>query len=223
MWVPQGVAVSEVGDFYVADVYNSRIQIFDPSGKLKKMIGTKGSGPDNLLYPTGVAVTGEGVMYVTDSGNHRVQKISANGQIDSSFAAAQASAGFDFPHGIALGSGGDIWVTDSVKPRVYQLSSTGEVKSQFGERGEGPGQIRSPQGIAVDSGGHVYVSDTANECMSVFDSQGSLLGAWNGQGAQAQHAFKAPSGLSLVQSGSDVRLYVADTGNSAIDVLEVKW
>ena len=114
-------------------------------------------------------------------------------------------------------------MTDSAKSKIFQRSSTGAVKSRFGERGENPGQGKSPQGIAVDSGGRVYVSDTANECMDAFDSRGSLLGVWNGQGAQAPHVFKAPSGLALVESGSDVRLYVPDTGNSAIDFLEVKW
>lgn len=60
-----GLAVA-VGQVYVADFYNDRVQIFTDRGRFLGVVR------DSLSLPTDVAVTADGSLYVVDFGHHRV-------------------------------------------------------------------------------------------------------------------------------------------------------
>ncbi len=71
---PLGVEVDRYGRVFVADEWNSRIQVFDSSGAYLTTIG--GSWGDNngsLINPRGVAVDRRGRVYIADHYNHRIQ------------------------------------------------------------------------------------------------------------------------------------------------------
>src|SRR5262245_36939758 len=57
---PQGVAVDAGGRVYVADLHNSRIQVFTSSGAYLTQWGTYGVGDGQFQYPQGVAVSAAG-------------------------------------------------------------------------------------------------------------------------------------------------------------------
>jgi DNA-binding beta-propeller fold protein YncE len=64
-----------VGNIYVADTYNNRVQVFFGSGDYMTTIGGSwGSQVDQFRYPTGVDIDIEGNVYIADMHNHRVQK-----------------------------------------------------------------------------------------------------------------------------------------------------
>jgi DNA-binding beta-propeller fold protein YncE len=72
---PMGIATYK-GYVIVADFYNDRIQILDPSTtpwKVTTIIGKSGKELNNLDRPTAVAVDDWGAIYVTEAINHRVQ------------------------------------------------------------------------------------------------------------------------------------------------------
>jgi len=71
--VATGIDVGPRGRIYVADFYNSRIQVFSAGGRLESIIGGPSSGPGEFDRPTDVAVDERGTVYVTDFGNHRIQ------------------------------------------------------------------------------------------------------------------------------------------------------
>jgi DNA-binding beta-propeller fold protein YncE len=72
---PSGIAVDRIGDVYVADTGNDRIEEFSPTGKLLAMQGSPGSGPGQFRHPMGIALDQYGNVYVADTGNNRVQKL----------------------------------------------------------------------------------------------------------------------------------------------------
>lgn len=71
--VATGVAVDSVGDVYVADFYNDRVQKFGPDGAFITEWGGHGAGAGQFDRPTAVAMGPDGRVYVVDFGNHRVQ------------------------------------------------------------------------------------------------------------------------------------------------------
>lgn len=68
-----------MGDIFVADWRNDRIQKFDHNGEFLIQIGVSGSGPGQLNRPSSVTVDGRGRIYVADWGNERVQVFDSDG------------------------------------------------------------------------------------------------------------------------------------------------
>lgn len=84
---PTGIAVDLVGNVYVADTFNHRIQVFDSNGdfiekwgELCKVVDQDPEIPtacDGAFYrPRGIAVDLAGSAYVADTLNNRIQKFS---------------------------------------------------------------------------------------------------------------------------------------------------
>ena len=76
---PLGIAVDGVGNVYVADNQNHRIQKFSTSGDFLATWGSEGAGNGQFQFPGGVTVDGAGSVYVTDANNHRIQVFSSDG------------------------------------------------------------------------------------------------------------------------------------------------
>ena len=79
---PEGVAVDNSGNLYIADTFYSRIRKVDTSGSLTTIAGTEKSGYSGdggpaikaqLHLPVSVAVDNSGNIYVADTHNHRVR------------------------------------------------------------------------------------------------------------------------------------------------------
>ena len=71
--LPWGIGISHIGEIYVADWANDRIQRFSSEGEYISTVGSSGKGEGQLLRPSGVAVDEFGYFYVADWGNERVQ------------------------------------------------------------------------------------------------------------------------------------------------------
>ena len=76
--LPTGVTLDPMGNVYVADAGNSRIQFF-PAGQtvgttIAGMSGFAGSNASQLLSPYTVRLDSQLNLYVADTGNNRVQK-----------------------------------------------------------------------------------------------------------------------------------------------------
>lgn len=75
---PTNMIFDPMGNMYVADMFNHRIQFFSngqPSGTtIAGIVGIPGSTPALLSYPVSMALDNQLNLYVTDSFNQRVQK-----------------------------------------------------------------------------------------------------------------------------------------------------
>jgi DNA-binding beta-propeller fold protein YncE len=84
-----------------------------------------------------------------------------------------------------------------------------------GGHGAGPGQFDEPMGVALVPGGDFFVSDRLNHRVQKFAYDGTFLGAW-GKLGNGPGEFREPHDLAA----ADGALYVADTWNQRIQVLD---
>ena len=75
---PTHVTVDKIGNFYVNDAFNYRIQKFDPNGKFMKSFGNLGDTLGSFVRPKGLAVDREDHLYVVDTAFENVQIFDGN-------------------------------------------------------------------------------------------------------------------------------------------------
>lgn len=135
---PQGVAVDNTGNLYIADTLNDRVRMVS-GGNITTVAGTGLAGYTGdgglasraqLVNPAGLAVDSAGVLYVSDLSAH-VRKIYPNGPI---FTIAGSAAGYagdgglagtaslNGPSGLAADSKGNVYVADSGNNAIRMLT-----------------------------------------------------------------------------------------------------
>lgn len=190
------------GDIYVADDWNSRIQVYDATGD--PTIQIKGSAaPDGSFNGLGgVAVDGTaGRVYVTEPGANAVDLFttagSGNGRIDAS---GTPQGAFNMPSGVAVDpTTGDLYVADTGNNAIDVFSSAGLYLTSFDGSATAYGAFSSPTAVAVDGSSNVYVLDAGNQRVAEFTAQGvSYVGT-----------LSAPSPVAVAADVANDDVYVA--------------
>jgi DNA-binding beta-propeller fold protein YncE len=214
---PAGMAVDAVGNVYVADYGNHRVQKFSPAGTYLAQWGTHGSGDGQFNGPEGLAVDAVGNVYVADFGNHRVEKFTPAGAYLTQWGTFGVGAGqFQYPLGVAVDASGNVYVADHMNFRIQKFTDTGAFVAQWGTPGSGDGQFYNPTGVAVDASGNVYVCDSGNsglhnDRVQKFSPTGAYLTQWGTHGSGAGQ-FDTTWGLAVDAAGN-----VADFRNHRIE------
>tara|TARA_Y100000780_G_scaffold20504_1_gene17399 strand:+ start:158 stop:709 length:552 start_codon:yes stop_codon:yes gene_type:complete len=159
---PDGIAVDEAGNVYVADRDNHRVQKFGADGRFLLTWGSEGGGDGQFYNAEGIAVDGAGNVYVTDWGRERVQKFTSNGGFLLYLGTEGTGAGrgtgdgqFHNPKGISVDRAGNVYVAETINHRVQVFDSNGRFLRKWGSEGSGDGQFNRPTGIAIDRAGNV--------------------------------------------------------------------
>ena len=180
-YLPYGIAADAEGNVYVADTYNSRIQVFDSNGTFLRSWGQKGTGQGQLLLPYAIAVDRQGNVYVADTYNFRIQKFDTTGRSILQWGRKGKGIGeFAFLSGVAVGPEGSVYTTDAKMHRVQVFDGSGRYLRSWGQPGKETGSFVTPMGITVDNSGNVYVADSKMQRVQIFGSRGNFQNAITG-------------------------------------------
>lgn len=239
--LPYDVDADALGNLFVADTQNHRIQKFSPDGRFIRKWGrnggdgTAGVGPGEMDQPRGLVVDPFGNVWVADHENARVLKFTGDGKLLLTLGAngGDGSYGdgvgeFNSPRGLCTDPAGTIYVADDVNHRIVKLANDdGRVLATFGKPGgpvsgfgTGPGEFKLPYGCAVDDRGHLWVADTNNNRTVELTTDGLWIRNWgvnggDGTGGEGPGEFEEP-----YNAGSDCagNVYVSDEDNHRVQV-----
>ncbi len=194
---PQGVAVDESGNLYIADTFNNRVRKVDGTTGIVTTYAGNGSfafagdtGPAeeaSLRQPEDVAVDRRGDVYIADTSNHRIRKV--------------------------LGGPGII------------ITVVGDGESRYsGDSGAAfRASLFQPRSITFDSKDNLFIADTNNHRIrsaSIIFDQNIVWEAGDGFarfGGDTRSPFEAslssPSGV-VVNAAGDI--FISDTGNGRV-------
>lgn len=237
---PVAVAVDPAGNLFITDSGNQRVRKVFPDGTIGTVAGNGNAGLFGdgdfawlaaLHDPRGIAVDAYGRIYIADTGNHRVREVMPDGRITTLAGTSQGFSGdggpavnaqLNSPADVALDPSGNLYVADQGNNRVREILSSGNIITFAGASS---GDLSAPGGLALDSTGNLYIADSGhNQVRQVSASNGSVPIAgtgtccYSGDGGPAAGAqFFSPTGLAADPSG---RVYIADTGNNAVRILQ---
>jgi tripartite motif-containing protein 71 len=204
---PRGAAVDIGGRIWIADFGNSRLRVFDSSGRYVGGWGGRGNGTFGLREPCAVAIRGADV-YIADTWNGRIQHFTLAGEWK------QTATGLYGPRGVAAAPDGSVWVADTGNNRITHYDSALESLGAFGKKGSGPDEFSGPVGIAVGATGTVYVADTGNRRIQILDSSGHRLREIRFPGWQVTAVEPH------IAVGADESLFVTDPGQNKLIELD---
>jgi len=246
---PQGMALS--GDsLYVADTENHLIRRVDLKSRTVETIAGTGQqsreyfkmGPARtvpLSSPWDLQLIGR-VLYIAMAGPHQIWQMDLDKNEVSTFAGSGREArldgpllesGFAQPSGLAT-DGKNLYVADSESNIIRAIDiAAGKVDTLVGgdlfEFGDVDGsgndvRLQHPLGL-LSLGDKLLIADTYNHKIKQLDPKRETVTSLFGTGKPGQQdgttaSFYEPGGLALANN----KLYVADTNNHAIRVVDLK-
>ncbi|HUO59097.1 MAG TPA: hypothetical protein VMU24_00420 [Candidatus Acidoferrales bacterium] len=199
-----------------------------------------------LKTPFAVWMTTSGKLYVADTGNNVVRVVDLTSGNISTFAGTgtQGYAGdsgpatqalLNAPAGVAADSAGNVYISDTGNQVVRQVSPSGIITTiagtgQIGHTGDGglatQATLSSPQGLALDKDGNLLIAESGNHVIRKWIASSGVIQtiAGNGNGGYNGDYFAAASAQldapSDVKVGSSGNIYIADTGNHVIRMVD---
>lgn len=195
---PEGLACGAAGNVYIADALDNRVRVVAPGGRISTLAGTGIRG------------------YSGDGG-------------------AAGSALLDQPYGLAVDAAGSVYVADLGNARVRRIDADGTITTVAGGGAEEPAggvaavdaRLNQPRNLAFDPAGNLYISDFAGHRVFRLAPDGLLYvaagtgergaAALEGSAPAAESPLDGPAGLAVDSAG---RLYIADSGNGVVRVVE---
>jgi tripartite motif-containing protein 71 len=181
---PRDVAVDPLGNIYVADAANSRIEAFDKNGTFlwqagKRIPGTACTAKlpiPCLSDPLGISFDAStNQILVADTGHSVIKAYSTSG----TWVWTSPTGIMSSPREARRGPDGEIWVADyhNQEIKAFQVTSAGVwtttpniVLGDGLPAGHANGEINSPYNVAFSPDGtYAYVADTGNERIAVWN------------------------------------------------------
>lgn len=216
------IAVDAVGNVYVADTANHRIQKFDPDGEYLGQWGSFGTGDGQFNAPAALIIDASNHIYIIDGYNDRVQKFTLDGVFVTKWGSHGDQPGqFNFwqhhqdsnldSTGITIDKQGNIVVVDNENYRIQTFDPNGIFLKLWGGDVTHGLILDSPGGIVIDPMGNHLLADGSKKIYK-FTPEGVLITQWGSSGT-GDGEFKKPLGVGLDDNGN---VYVCDTSNFRI-------
>ena len=214
---PDSLTIDDVGNVYVLDTGNNRVQKFASDGTFMAKWGESGSETGQFTLPRGIALDGQANVYVADTGNNRVQKFAPDGTSILAWGESGVDAGqFVLPRGILVDDLGNVFVADTGNNRIQKFNSEGLFVTAWGNKGSDNGELSSPVDLGLDGMGGIYVLERGNNRIQKFSSDGVFDAKWGYPGSEVGE-LSVPEGMGLTSGGD---LYIADSGNNRVQKLD---
>ncbi|HEY1242906.1 MAG TPA: hypothetical protein VGF16_20230 [Bryobacteraceae bacterium] len=193
--------------------------------------------------PAGLAVDAANNLYIADFANNLVRKVTPDGVINtvagtgvetySGDGGPALQAGLDGPLSLAVDAAGNLYIADTNNHVIREVTPNGIIQTIAGTGASGFGgddgppakaQLSAPAGIAVDATGNLYISDGSRlrkiipSAAVITTIAGSRTSGYSGDnGIATLAAFNGLSGVAVDAAGN---LYVTDSGNNAVRLLQ---
>jgi len=117
---PQGIAIDENDNVFVAEQFNARVQVFDADGKYVKKFGVRGDDAFQFEGPRGLAFDSEGHLYVAEARKAAVLIFDPDGQPLTSIGGRRSThqLAFTLPSGIFVDPNDRVYISDSMNRSV---------------------------------------------------------------------------------------------------------
>ena len=206
---PQGVAVDENGNTFVADTANNAIKKIPAKCASQNCVLNVGAA-FTFKSPQDVVVDGAGNLYFVDSLNQVRELPVQYGYYY--YTMISRDGGFGSVYGLAVDASGNVYVADSTNNAVEEMPAWCSSSSCVVTLGGGFSQ---PRGVAVDTAGNVYVSDSGNGAVKEIPTGCTATNYANSICAVATlgGGFGHPAGVALDANGN---LFVTDADNSSL-------
>lgn len=167
--------------------------IVDPqNGQPIKLVGTRGSGPDQFDTVNGVAIGEDDTIYTVDTYNNRLSAYDKEGaQIWSAVLGAPAN----------------------------KVNVTGADAVAASRETSAPANLGLPADICIDGNGRLVIIDSFDFSIAVFDpTDGEFIAKYGASGSE-DGAFRYPSGIDYDPARD--WFAVADTGNHRVQIVRI--
>ena len=228
---PQGLCFDLSGNLVISDTSNHKIKKTTVGNMVFTFAGSTQGGGDangtNAKFNNlkAICINSQGTIFIADKDNNTIRKLAPNGDVTN----YGGSGNFYSPEGICVDTQGDIYISDTGNHKIKKINTSG-TKSFIAGSVDGPGdfdgtaggaKFNNPKGITIDPAGNLYVADTANHKIKKITPAGvvtTLAGSTDGfaDGEASAAKFSSPEGVTFYKN----KLYVCDTGNSRIRVIE---
>lgn len=228
---PQGMALDQAGNLYVADHDNGLIRRISGGS-----IGTVSLTGLPSIRPSGLAhyfdpVGSTSWLYVSDDANHKIYRIQLLGGGTSGSGTVLAGSGspdmvdgagiaasFDAPHGLVVDSNRNVYVADTNNHAIRKIDSNGIVSTMAGSVSGVDGhadaaigtnaRLRFPMGMARDASGNLFVTQMNDGRIRRITASGQVSTL-----TLSGRSFWNPYGIAVDGSGT---LYVAEEDTNYI-------
>lgn len=233
MCEPCGITAAPDGSLLVTDTYGKQIwqvrdtstvyaggsTVEDPYGE--PLGGYNDALPEDSYFKCPWAITPFLNGYaVSDTENHVVRLVcedsiqTVNADTAEDLPMTDMGVAFSHPTGLATDEEGNLYVADTLENAVRKITPEGDLTTFASDLSE-------PMGLCWKDGA-LYVAETgANRIVRIQDGETVLVAGCGTDGRQdgtaAEASFSMPQGVAV---GDDGVVYVSDTGNSAVRMVQ---
>ncbi len=191
LYLPEGVAVDDLGRVYISDTENCQVRRVDASGTVVSVFGHESCGVSiwgeadlgpwlHTNHPRGASIGPDGALYVADIVNCRVRRVKQNGTVDTYVGVGTCRATGDgglaveagvAPWGLAWDSQRNLYVADVFNCRIRKIDQAGIITTVAGNgtcgfSGDGGPATQAslffPRDVAVGPDQGLYLADSVN-------------------------------------------------------------
>jgi Uncharacterized conserved protein len=200
------------------------VTTFSGSGSKGNSDGDTPEKPASFNAPTGITLnSGATFLYVADYGSNLIRQIRVSDQEVTTF---RNSTSLSRPEGLAF-NGLTLYVCNTGKSNILSIDSSQSVSAYLGSSLKSPAEIvyYNSNFYVADSGYHVICQISTGSPPSITTTYGERnTPGYNGSSPDhptipvSEAQFNTPYGVASDGSG---KIYVTDTGNNTIRVIDV--